>query len=302
MLVLRLGRIAALGPAAFLAIGAGAAQAEPNASCAAAIQEVRTAITGEGLDAAIGAYQRRVISDCLGNEQAGVARALALSHLPVIDAAQRNGASVQDRLQLVRRALTLDSTAWQLHEVNGDLLSAVPEFEPAARAYETALTRMDDASPRTDELALVARKAEQTRLLAGRVGGLPSNRNFEALAKPVSPVPQPILFETGTDRFMRGGQVVMAEMLRMLREAGMPPIRVVGHTDPRGDERVNLPLSRARARAAVRYLKEAGYPSGQVVAEGRGSLDPYQPVPIPGVTYTQEQRWQMDRRVDVIFR
>ena len=86
-------------------------------------------------------------------------------------------------------------------------------------------------------------------------------------------------------------------MAAQLRAQRPERITIAGHTDPRGTEAHNFDLSRRRAEAVARYLREQGF-AGQVVVVAKGESERF-PVDDPAA-YTREQRWQMDRRVELI--
>jgi OOP family OmpA-OmpF porin len=67
-------------------------------------------------------------------------------------------------------------------------------------------------------------------------------------------------------------------------------IAVVGHTDPRGTEELNLRLSRQRAEVVVSRLVERGVPSAWLAPTGQGSREPLR----PGLPAAQQQ---LNRRV-----
>ena len=296
--------------------GAGPGLGQPAPSCPASVALVRSTLAEQGLDAAIEVYKTRVLADCPGPEQAGVARALALRHLPAIADAQAAGVPPAALLELLRRGLALDRTAWQLREVEGDLIQAAAtpatpaDFAAAFTAYQAALLGMSNlrpgqTPPRSDEVDRVGRKMEQAGLLSERpipdMPGPAGSATETARSFTVTRIAQPIYFRENTASFTDLGRQAAAEVLAMLRSRGFPQVRVIGHTDIRGSVAANDRLSLARARAVVRFLEQNGYPPNRARAEGRGSRDPYQPVPITGVTFTQAQRWQMDRRVEVVI-
>ena len=49
---------------------------------------------------------------------------------------------------------------------------------------------------------------------------------------------------------------------------------IVGHTCNRGDEQLNLAVSKTRARVAARVLSELGAPSENMEIIGKGEADP----------------------------
>lgn len=69
-------------------------------------------------------------------------------------------------------------------------------------------------------------------------------------------------------------------------------MRLVGHTDPRGDTEYNFVLGGRRADNVKRVLLDQGLPTGRVAASSRGELE------ADGV---DEASWREDRRVDVML-
>jgi peptidoglycan-associated lipoprotein len=67
-------------------------------------------------------------------------------------------------------------------------------------------------------------------------------------------------------------------------------MRLVGHTDPRGDADYNLVLGGRRADGVRDFLVERGLPSQRVATTSRGELD---------AQGDNEAAWAKDRRVDV---
>jgi peptidoglycan-associated lipoprotein len=67
-------------------------------------------------------------------------------------------------------------------------------------------------------------------------------------------------------------------------------LRLVGHTDPRGEAQYNFSLGEDRAARVERYLNALGVDATRIQAISRGKLD---------ATGTDEVGWHIDRRVDV---
>lgn len=67
-------------------------------------------------------------------------------------------------------------------------------------------------------------------------------------------------------------------------------LRLVGHTDPRGEFDYNMALGTSRAQAVASYLVSRGVPSDRLPATSRGEMD---------AVGTDEPTWSLDRRVDV---
>ena len=113
----------------------------------------------------------------------------------------------------------------------------------------------------------------------------------------VERVPVPITFHTGSAEFTEKGRHAAADMVEYLTMQNPGRITIAGHTDPRGDESYNLALSRRRAEAVAHYLRMQGF-AGQVQVVAKGESERFA-VDDPSA-YTREQRWQMDRRVELI--
>jgi peptidoglycan-associated lipoprotein len=67
-------------------------------------------------------------------------------------------------------------------------------------------------------------------------------------------------------------------------------LRLVGHSDPRGDSEYNVTLGLSRADAVERYLLGHGMMASLASTTSRGAMD---------AVGTDEAGWQKDRRVDV---
>jgi peptidoglycan-associated lipoprotein len=69
-------------------------------------------------------------------------------------------------------------------------------------------------------------------------------------------------------------------------------VRLVGHTDPRGETEYNLGLGQRRAGSVESYLGAHRVAASQMAATSRGALD------AAGI---DEQGWARDRKVDVVL-
>lgn len=69
-------------------------------------------------------------------------------------------------------------------------------------------------------------------------------------------------------------------------------MRLVGHTDPRGEPEYNMVLGGRRADNVKSAIIEAGLDKAQVSTSSRGEMD---------ASGTDEASWARDRRVDVVL-
>ncbi len=98
-------------------------------------------------------------------------------------------------------------------------------------------------------------------------------------AAPPPPVPQKIelrdiAFDLNSDRIADSARPELDRMARAIRaDATIKVVKVVGHTDSTGSAAYNQALSKRRAEAVAKYLREHGV-SVPVTSEGRGEAEP----------------------------
>ncbi len=278
-------------------------------SCAAAVGTLRTALQGAPLMDVMRIYRSQVEPGCLDAPAAAAARGVALRHLK--EAVGRPAGL--ERLALLRAGLQVSAEPWQLHEALGDALQVAGDFGTAATHYQLAMNAMHHLATGLEEplqinIAQVAAKAQQARLLAtapvplprtrdGSLGGLALRtlRGFEVEARA-----QPIHFITDSDQPTPEGQAAITQLAEQLREQGNPPITLVGHTDERGNDAHNDALSLRRAQRVAEILRSQFHYAAAIRPEGRGKRQPLRIVQVDGKTYTQAERWQLDRRVELV--
>lgn len=82
-----------------------------------------------------------------------------------------------------------------------------------------------------------------------------------------------VLFETGSARLRRAAGTSLRRLLAVVRGAhGL--VAITGYTDSTGTAAVNVPLSRARAKAVASWLVTRGIDPGRIEARGMGEHDP----------------------------
>jgi len=83
-----------------------------------------------------------------------------------------------------------------------------------------------------------------------------------------------IYFDVGKATIKAKSRPKLDEAARVLKEYGALRIEVSGHTDDRGDDALNLQLSRDRAAAVKTYLVEAGIDEARIQTRGAGESEP----------------------------
>ena len=296
--------------AAFVSsMSAATLQAAP-ADCLDAAQILMQAIAARDLDAVQDRFEVVLEeASCSDSFREQSARAVSMAHARAVQERVATGTSLASQRDLLERGLGYART-WPILALLGDAAHDAGDFDDASERYQEALAVIDDVvktpkpPPRAD-IERIFRRAAQSRMLAaeyrspprtrsGAPGGLAAEsiRGFV-----VERVPVPITFHTDSAEFTVKARRAAADMVEYLTLQRTGRITIAGHTDPRGDEAYNLELSLRRAQAVARYLREHGF-AGQVQVVAKGESERF-PVDDPGA-YTSEQRWQMDRRVDLI--
>lgn len=182
-------------------------------------------------------------------------------------------------------------------------------YTAAARRFQSALALIDDSAetpkpPSLETIAQLHQLATESVLLAdefvpppqvrGITGGVlaESVRGFSVQRSPL-----PIRFETGSTDFTSQGEAAATALLNALKMQGTAPVEIVGHADERGDAQYNYELSLQRAEKVRDWLSANGV-GRDIRASGRGEQEPMSLN--DASLYTEEQRWQLNRRVELV--
>ena len=299
-------RIAAvLAPLAVMAIPAAA-----EADCREAAAALRDALQARDLPAARTAYDTVHAEPSCGDgfrDRAG--RAVSALHARIAQERIAAGADPGSLRRLLERGLGYGRT-WPLLALLGDEAAARRDHDAASALYQEALTLIDDETrtprpPPAAEIGRIFEHAARSRMLAtehrpaprtraGAPGGLAAER---IRGFTVKRVPVPVTFHTDSARFTERGRLAAAELAEHLKTQRPESVAIAGHTDPRGPAAYNLELSRQRAEAVARYLREQGF-GGEIRTVAKGESERF-PV-ADSSAWTEEERWRLDRRVELI--
>ena len=287
-----------------------AATEAARADCRAVAQALSEAIAARDLDTVRGRFQAVLReASCSDGFREKAGRAVSMIHARAVQERIAAGSSVASQRAVLERGLDYART-WPVLALLGDAAHDTGDYDGASARYQEALAVIDDAAktpkaPPRSVIERIFRRAAQSRMLAadyrpaprtrsGAPGGLAAQsiRGFV-----IERVPLPITFHTGSAEFTEQGRRAAADMVEYLTVQRSERITIAGHTDPRGDEAYNLDLSRRRAEAVAHYLYMQGF-AGQIQVVAKGESERF-PVDDPDA-YTREQRWQMDRRVELI--
>jgi outer membrane protein OmpA-like peptidoglycan-associated protein len=197
---------------------------------------------------------------------------------------QRNGENAKAH-RWYERTISVLNTPGAMPEPDGRQLQAL-----ADKLFGTEALLNDDKEGRRD-IAFVGSSREPD----GRLGGLYSPALRAAVAVKV---PIPINFYTNETRFTPVG----VKAMELLVEAGKRErtMMLVGHADPRGRPEYNLDLSRRRVIAVRDELVRRGV-AAEIRTDAKGASQPFDARVLPNFDQlTQEDIWQLDRRVELL--
>ncbi len=84
----------------------------------------------------------------------------------------------------------------------------------------------------------------------------------------------PIAYQTEGSGLTAAAKAELGAVAAAIKACPDAKVTVIGHTDNTGDDSVNVPLSRNRAKSVADYLVSQGVPAGSVTAEGAGASRP----------------------------
>lgn len=245
--------------------------------------------------------------DCFAEDVAMAQRMIGVIQFNAIADQVVAGAPLEDfadELDAIRK----QGAPWQVYDALGDIAKGRKDFTSAGEFYLIALEEASDPARTPDFIAPdeayilhLDKAATEMRLAADTPprlsirGGCKVNFRGVKIQKKTTP----IRFEFDDTAFTEQGLVAADELLTCLKTADADEITLIGHTDPSGPDYYNLDLSLRRAQATADYLYDHGF-AGHIEVEGKGETELFQPD--DPTAYTQDQLFQMHRRVDVIMK
>ena len=105
-------------------------------------------------------------------------------------------------------------------------------------------------------------------------------------------IPSDISFDSGSYQIKSNLRPILDRFAVTLNQNPVTTVKIIGHTDNRGSDAINNPLSVNRADATRDYLVTRGVALNRIVIDGRGSREPI------ASNNTAEGR-AMNRRVEI---
>ncbi len=279
--------------------------------CTAALQRFSAAITARD-QAAIETTGNAAIMlpGCDDGERGRLRRlaSLTLTELAQGDKANLAPDAYLKRLTGARRL----GQVWQTLVAIADVYYDTHQYKEASLAYQEAFTAEDEAypdepKPPRETINWTYERAAETQMLApqiappkrdGSPGGVDAilepggSRNIDVVARPL-----PVTFETDKAVMTADGKAFAGQWWDSLKSGTFADLLLVGHTDPRASDAYNDPLSVRRAEVLAKFLRDSGF-TGTIRTLGFGKRCPMQFS--AGANYTQDEQWQILRRVEVI--
>jgi outer membrane protein OmpA-like peptidoglycan-associated protein len=289
------------------------------ADCKPLIEQFNQAIDAAQESDAQGLIDKIAGSADCGQFQTAAQTRLAALRLSAAQILMARGRPVAEYERLLTSAETTE-VLWQASATLGEVRFGERRFGEAAEAYDRAIAivkneTLTPARPEKFEIEGLLTRSAQARLLAANVKMADGNTQFVQTARDqrdgtlggiysrsvrgIVPqaVPVPITFDYAKPTFTSIGEQAVRELADALREQRPARIRLVGHTDMRGHDEINMKLSAARAEAVAAYLKQAGVDT-VVETAGVGSTEPVKLLDSAGLT--QDDIYALNRRVEFI--
>jgi outer membrane protein OmpA-like peptidoglycan-associated protein len=203
---------------------------------------------------------------------------------------------------------------WQEKVTEAKRAEGNKQWGNAARLYNDALDIIDDPiktpqSPSSAEIQSLYSLASRANMLAKNSVQLTRSVVVPDLVPDCSTRMRTVVrgveitkhliaveFELDKTVFTTKGEGAAYELAHCLKEKPVSRITLVGHTDETGTEAYNYQLSLDRANALQKYLKQQDIRIN-IRTEGKGEKEP---LPDKPSGLSQEERYQLDRRVEVI--
>jgi outer membrane protein OmpA-like peptidoglycan-associated protein len=288
-----------------------AAQA-PSETCEARWADFEAAAQSKRLEAATAAEKDLAAAPGCGRQRVSARQAVLDLYRVEADRLQRESAAAAGQLKVLDAALAYGNawSAWDIYARIGDLRRRMPSADgqpdhaAVSLAYDEAVRAIDlappSARPAPAEIERIVRLAYQYEALSATP--VPRRATLSRIARQidVERTPVPLQFVYDSDKLTEAGLEQARNLLGLLKAEGMPPILLVGHTDPKGSDDYNDKLSVRRAVAVRNFLAAGGYPADRIGTEGRGKRDIDKLRIVDQGDFTVEQVHRMLRRVELV--
>ena len=189
--------------------------------------------------------------------------------------------------------------------------SPAPEAaDPEPTAAEVAAADTEQASQPVADAPASVPASQSGSKLTGSVSGLGGNvSGLRGLVSALGgemrgneiyvALPADTLFDFDKADVLPGAEANLATLAELIGKTE-GPVRLIGHTDAKGNDAYNQALSERRAAAVQAWLQAHGVADGRLQAQGRGASEPVAPNQHPDGRDNPEGRAK-NRRVEAII-
>jgi OmpA-OmpF porin, OOP family len=292
----------------------GAVAQAPSEECTARWSAFDAAAQAGDLEAAAAAESKLATVPGCSHQRVRAREVILGLHRDEAVRLQRASAPPSRQLAVLEAALGYGNAwnVWDIYASIGDLkrrlpsAGGAPDYAAVSLAYDAAVRAVDlappAARPPAAEIERLVRLAYQHEALSPTP--VPRRALFTRTARQINVehTPVPLQFVYDKDQLTAAGHAQAENLLQLLKEQGMPPVHLVGHTDPVGSDEYNDKLSVLRAVAIRKVLTAGGYPADRITAEGRGKRDIEKLRIVDRGSFTIDEIHQMLRRVELVLK
>ncbi len=269
-------------------------------SCTAHKSQVSQAIQNRDLDRLenlLAKLNRQ--SDCPNSYLDGVKRSMAQIAAAQARNLLQKGKVAEAETWLKRAPIKV----WNTQVVHGDIAAYHKQWRNAAQYFNQAIDLINDSQktpekPAQAEIDNVLQSALDAQLLAGEVIG-PIRLEKRPIIRSVgvdNGYPMPIQFKFGGNVLSPEGEKSTQKLAKHIKKQHATYVTLTGHTDAKGNHRVNDKISKQRSLAVKSYLQELGI-RARINAKGRGKRQ-LLPLPPRWKNLTKTEIDQRNRRVE----
>lgn len=172
----------------------------------------------------------------------------------------------------------------------------IPDQGNSIAVPKSQVTHM--AAPERGQVGVVSGLTATTSALKGQISTFQVQ---QTATETVATFAADALFAFDSATIAAGAADNLRRSADLVAQGGTGTIKVIGHTDGKGDDAYNDALSRKRAQAVADWLRgPGGLPDRTYAVEGRGKRDPVAPNTRPDGSDDPEGR-TLNRRVVVVI-
>lgn len=245
-------------------------------------------VPSQGLDVALAQ-----VNTCVGSYKAQAKLSISRAYYQrALWLREKN--QLQAAAQLIETAWKTQNI-WQIAAESAEQAHDAKKYKESYKAFSSALNLLNqqETQPQPEIVEHLTRLQNESRGLMDDYEPVPRDSKAFSIGR----VPLPITFETNSIQLTAKGKTAQADLLAIVKEKGYQHITLEGHADERGTAQHNKQLSQSRVEAIQKALKDGGY-QGKIKVVGKGEREPMT-LDDPK-RYTEEEIWQLNRRVELV--